>query len=605
MQNYFIDTDLREKIGGAIIILLLLLIIAGLAYHQILKHKMFFEQSESNRIRVQPIIPKRGLIYDRNLQVIADNRLSFTVSLVPFERVDDITIPRLSELLGMDEESIEKRAKTNFISRYIPTPIKRGLGVDVISILEERGQFFPGVTYSAESVRRYADSLSAATFIGHVGEVSPDEISSNSGNDYRLGSMVGKQGIEKTYDRLLRGIEGTEFIEVSAKGQIVGSYEGKEKIPAVPGSDIVLTIDKDLQRFIVSQFDSLDFSGAVVVMNPNTGGVLGLASFPDFDANIFSGVIPPEIWQKIISDTNHPLLNRPLTGLYPPGSTTKLITAGAALELNLVTPGYLLKPCYGGMQFGNRFFKCWDRAGHGKLDMYGSIEQSCDVYFYQVGQMMGVDGWSEYAVKCGFGKKTGIDITGELAGIVPNSKYYDKLYGPRNWSPYLILNLAIGQGEFTITPLQLAQFYCGLANNGVVFKPHLLKEVIHPDGSVETLMPIASFTLPFSSKTLNVLDSSLELVVQGENGTARGRRNQYYNISGKTGTAQNPHGEDHSWFACFAPSDKPEIVVVVLVENAGHGSEVAAPIAGGILRHYLVDEEILVDELKIIDEDDI
>nr|MBN2278583.1 penicillin-binding protein 2 [candidate division Zixibacteria bacterium] len=591
MKSFFIGTDLREKIGGAFVILALLAVIGGLVYHQVLKHRMFQEQSESNRIRIQPVIPKRGLVYDRNLQVIADNRLSFTVSLVPFERVKDVTLPRLSVLLEMDEDDIEKRAKANFISRYIPSPIKRGLGIDIISILEEQGQSYPGITYSAESVRRYADSLSAATFIGHIGEVSPEEIKSGGERDYRLGSLVGKQGIEKTYDRLLRGIEGTEFIEVSARGQIVGPYEGKEKTPAVPGNDLILTIDRDLQRFIVSQFDSLDYSGAVVAMDPRTGDILGLASFPDFDANIFSGVIAPEIWEQIVSDSNHPLLNRPLTGLYPPGSTAKLITAGAALELGLVTEEYLLKPCFGGMQFGNRFFKCWERGGHGKLNMVHAIEQSCDVYFYQLGQMMGVDAWGEYARRCGFGKKTSIDLPGELAGIVPNSAYYDKLYGPHKWTPYLVLNLAIGQGEFTITPLQLAQFYCGLANEGKVYRPHLLKEIIHPDGSHEDVAPVLSFTLPFSKKTMTILTEALELVVQGERGTARGLRNKYYNISGKTGTAQNPHGEDHSWFAAFAPSDDPRIVVVALVENAGHGSEVAAPIAGRIMRYYLTQKD--------------
>jgi len=589
MRHLSTTTDTRVKIAGALGLLALLVIVGTLFYQQIFRHRFFAEQSENNSIRVQPVVPKRGLVFDRNMQVLSDNRLSFTVSLVPFERVENITVPKLARLLGIDSAEVEKRARANFVSRYMPTPIKRGLGIDTVSILEEQVQYYPGITYSAESVRRYPDSISAETFLGHVGEVSPDEIKSEKQNDYHLGSLIGKSGIEKSYDLLLRGLEGTKYIEVSAKGRPVGPYKGKQEIPAIPGTDLVLTIDKELQQFVVKNFDSVQCCGAVVAMNPKTGGVLALASFPHLDPNIFSGVIPSDIWQAIVSDTNHPLLNRPLAGLYPPASTSKLITAGAALEMGIVSEYSKLKPCFGGMQFGNRFFRCWAPAGHGKVDVHGSIEQSCDVYFYQIGQIMGVDAWGEYAEKCGFGRKSGIDLTGEKAGIVPSSEYYDNLYGPRKWSPYLILNLAIGQGEFTITPLQLAQFYCGLANDGKVYQPHLLKQVIEPSGEFHETKPILSLTLPFSQKTLKILRESLKLVIDGENGTARSLRNDAYKIAGKTGTAQNPHGDNHSWFSCFAPADDAEIVVVVLVENAGHGSEVAAPLAGKIMKYYLVD----------------
>ncbi len=587
MSGQTVSKTTRVIIAAGVLSIMLLILIGGLVYHQIIRYHEFFEQSESNRIRVQPIVPKRGLILDRHREVIADNRLSFTVSIVPFERVSNVTIPQISQLLDMDSLTIEKKAAANYISRYIPSPIKRGLGVDVVSILEEQSKDFPGVTYSVESVRRYAENISAATFVGHVGEISSEELKTNQYRDYRPGSMIGKEGIEKTYDRLLRGIEGTEYVEVSARGQIVGTYEGRKRIPAVPGNDLILTIDKDLQAFAVNTFDSLHQNGVIVAIDPRNGEILALASFPYFDPNIFSGVIPPDEWQAIVSDTNHPLLNRPLAGLYPPGSTVKPLTAGAALELGLITDTYKLKPCLGGMQFGNRYFRCWDAAGHGKLDMYSAIEQSCDVYFYQVGQMLGVDAWSEYAAKCGFGKKAGIDIPGELSGVLPSSGYYDDLYGSSNWSRNLILNLAIGQGEFAVTPLQLAQFYCGLANHGRVYRPHLLKGIIFPDGASENINAVVSYTLPFSQKDLNILGKALKMVVAGDKGTAKAIRNKNYDISGKTGTAQNPHGENHSWFVGYAPSEAPEIVVTALVENAGHGSEVAAPLAAKVINYYL------------------
>jgi penicillin-binding protein 2 len=457
----------------------------------------------------------------------------------------------------------------------------------VISILEEQARDYPGISYSVESVRRYQNDISAGTFIGYTGEVSPKELESEIYKDYRPGSLVGKKGVERTYDHRMRGLEGTRYVEVSARGQIIGKYRDKPEIPPRPGNDIVLTIDNDLQRFIVANFDSVKCCGAVVAMEPHNGAILALASFPEFDPNLFSGVIPPKVWDSINTDTTYPLFNRPLTGEYPPGSTTKLITAGAVLEEKLVTPTFLLESCRGGMQFGNRFFRCWDPAGHGRTNVYEAIEQSCDVYFYQVGKMLGIDTWADYARQCGFGKETGIDIPSEKKGVVADTEFFDKRDGKGKWSPNEALNLAIGQGAFSVTPLQLAQFYCGLANGGVVYRPHLIKEFLKADGSIEAFRPEVSFRLPFTKTTLEVLTQALDSVVQGDHGTARGQQNEFFRIAGKTGTAQNPHGDDHAWFACYAPCDNPRIVVVVLVENAGHGSEEAAPLAGKILKYYL------------------
>jgi len=538
MRDSGTDKGLRIGIASIFLVLAFLAIISGLFYHQVILYNKYIVESENNRIRIQPIIPKRGVIYDRNNKVIADNRLSFTVSIIPFEKQKGVTIRRLMDLLDMDSTTIVKRAAANFISNHIPSPIKRGLDIDVISILEEQGEKYPGITYSIESVRRYQSDIAAETFIGYVGEVSPEEIKAFPDREYRPGSLIGKKGIEKTYDHYLRGMEGTEYIEISAKGKIIGPYRGKEKIPAVPGDDISLTIDIDLQRVIVDNFHSLDTQfccGAIVAIDPRNGEILGLASFPQLDPNIFSGPIPPDIWQGIISDSTHPLLNRPLAGIYPPGSTTKLVTAD----------------------------------------------------FYQIGLLIGIDPWYDYVTDCGFGKKTGIDIPGEVPGIAPNSDYLDELYGVKKWTHFLMLNLAIGQGEFTVTPLQLTQLFCGFANKGMIYRPHLLRERLRYDGSIVKIAPAPSFRLPFSEKTLEILNESLKLVVQGEHGTARGRKNKAYNISGKTGTAQNPHGENHSWFVAFAPSEDPRIVVTALVENGGHGSDVAAPLVGKIIDYYL------------------
>jgi len=293
----------------------------------------------------------------------------------------------------------------------------------------------------------------------------------------------------------------------------------------------------------------------------------------------------------ISSDSSHPLLNRPITGQYPPGSTAKLLTVGAGLEERLITPNTTFRPCLGGYRFGNRVFHCWELKGHGVLTASHAIEQSCDIYMYQLGQKLGVDGLSRYYALCGFGRPTGIEVTSEMPGLNPSSEYYDQRYGKRKWSQGLVLNNAIGQGEILVTPLQLAQFYCGLANRGPVYKPHMVKTITYPNGSTRTTAPTLSFVLPFSRETMDVLQQGLYLVVNGDRGTARSLRNKGYTIGGKTGTAQNPHGQDHSLFVGIAPLEAPEIVVCAIVENAGHGSVVAAPVAGKVIDAYMAKKQ--------------
>ena len=455
-----------------------------------------------------------------------------------------------------------------------------------MAILEEQNKEFPGVTYQMEQVRQYNRELGAESFTGYVGEVSVDELGREAKGDFRLGSIIGKKGIEKQYDYLLRGREGTAYIEVSASGQILGPYEEKHPTPAIPGASLVLSIDNDLQRACTEALDTF-CCGAIVALDPRTGELLAMTSYPSYDANIFSGVIPESLWLEIRSDSLHPLLNRPLSGLYPPGSTVKFIPIGAGLEEGIITENSTFKSCLGGMQFGNRFFRCWLAGGHGSLSSVHALEQSCDVYLYQLGLKLGIDKLAEYYGKCGVGMATGIDLPAELPGLNPTSQWYDQHYGVNKWTRALALNNSIGQGELLVNPLQLARFFCGLANGGIVYQPHIVKRIIYPNGNETVIALRQSFKLPFKESTLNILKEGLRLVVEGERGTAKRLKNKYYTIGGKTGTAQNPHGEDHSWFVGVAPLDKPEIVVCAIVENAGHGSEVAAPLVGQVIRAYM------------------
>ncbi len=582
-----IPLEHRERLSLVVLVILFTTLVGGAVRLQVLKHQELTERSEHNRIRVMPIIPPRGKVFDRSGNIIIDNRPSYTVAIVEAEFDTVRVLPKLGSLLGLEPAVIRERQLRNMVSRYQPAPVKRDVDFDIIAILEEQMTGFQGVTYQIEQVRQYRKETLGSSFTGYVGEASREELEAEHLPERRLGTMIGKKGLEKRYDQALRGREGTAYLEVSASGQVLGLYREKKPQPAQPGADITLTIDLDLQQACRGILDSF-CCGAIVAVDPRNGDVLALASYPDYDANMFSTVIPESAWVDLTRNLTHPLLNRPLNGLYPPGSTVKPVTVGAALERGLISAQSTLKPCTGGFKFGNRIFHCWELRGHGFLTAAHAIEQSCDVFMYQLGLKLGVDELSRTFAECGFGQKTGIDLPGESEGLNPNSRYYDDRYGQRGWTAALVLNNSIGQGELLVTPLQLAQLYCGLANkNGAVYRPHILKSIHHANHTVEEYTPQIKFSLPFSNQTLDLLREGLRLVVAGEHGTARSLRNNRYSIGGKTGTVENPHGENHSWFVGFAPLEAPEIVVAVIVENAGHGAEVAAPIAGEILKRHM------------------
>jgi penicillin-binding protein 2 len=602
MRHYGIPLERKERISLTVVFILFLIVAGGLVRLQIVQYPELARQSENNRIRVVPIVPQRGLVTDREGRIIIDNRPSYTVAVVPAEVSPNTTLPNLSALLDLDTTEIKKRIKKNMVSRYQPAPVKRDVELETVAILEEQMTHFPGVTYQMEQVRQYREGMVAESFTGYVGEVYQQDLERSGVADLRLGSMIGKKGLEKQNDHLLRGQEGATCLEVAASGQVLGPFEGKHEIPAVAGANITLSIDVDLQQACAEALDTF-CCGAVVALDPRNGEVLAMASYPGYDANIFSSVVPESLWQAMSGDTTHPLLNRPLNGNYPPGSTVKFVTVGAALEEAIINENTTQKPCTGSFRFGNRVFHCWELRGHGSLTAAHALEQSCDIFMYQLGLKLGIDRLSHYFALCGFGRLTGIDLPGESPGLNPNSVYYDKRYGENQWTRALVLNNAIGQGEILVTPLQLAQFYCGLANNGIVYRPRIVKMISYPGGQECTLSPQVSFTLPFSSNTMRVLMDGIRLTVEGEHGTGRSLKNERYSIGGKTGTAQNPHGENHSWFVGIAPLEAPEIVVCAIVENAGHGSEVAAPMVGKIIAHFM-EKKSARSGLSMTDEED-
>jgi penicillin-binding protein 2 len=562
------------------------LLMGRMFYMQTFQHKDYFEISEENRIRIVPEIAVRGKMIDRNGRLLVDNRPSYVVAAVPNEVSDlDLISSNLSTLLDISEERISTKIRGSRFRRHEPVRLKRDAPFEIVCRIEEASDDYPGVVLQLDQSRNYPPRGSVAHLLGYLSEVTETELDRQRGKGFHSGSLVGRKGIEKAYDDFLRGKDGTRYLEVSAEGRIIGPLKERDPIEATPGYDVRLTIDYDLQLHGESLFgDTL--TGAAVALDPNTGAILAFVSQPSFDANLFTGPLSREDWEGLSTDERHPLLNRCIQATYPPGSIYKLIVAGAGLESGAINADTRFLACTGGYRYGNRVFKCHKLSGHGVLTVIDAIAASCDVYFYQLGRELGLKRFAEYAKSCGFGAPVGIDLADEASGLVPDKDYYDNRFGEGKWPSSLILNLAIGQGENLVTPLQMAVFYGALANGGRIMRPHALQSLVTPQGEI-LKEPEEIGRLPFSESTLRILDSALIDVVNGRLGTAHLAQVERTLVAGKTGTAQNPHGNDHAWFCAFAPAHDPKIAIACIVENAGHGGSVAAPIVASMIERYL------------------
>ncbi len=553
---------------------------------QLLRGDHYHEISQENRMRVVPETATRGLIVDRQGEELVGHRPSFVISVIPHEiRRHPTVLENLATNLTAEYDDLRQKVRAGRALPFWPVVLRRDVDLRSLCYFEERIQDYPGVLFQTVPARRYAPGGWTGPLLGYTREVTARELADNPDSDLRPGNQIGATGIEKVYDRQLRGIDGLRYLEVSALGRVVGPMPGATDQSPVPGALTMLTIDRDLQDLADSLLGEYG-SGSAIAIEPSTGEILCFVSHPGFSANHFSGRVPSNVWNRLLADSLRPLLNRGIKGLYPSASVAKLWVAGAALEKGVITEHMTFKPCYGGLQIGNRYFRCHKPSGHGKLTVVDAIAQSCDVYFYQVGLKMGIDTWAEYTRLCGMGRNTGIDLPGEDPGLVPDSDYYDRRYGRRGWTKTLAANLAIGQGELLTTPLQIAQFISGVANDGQVMKPHLLRGHRTPGRGWKITKPEVSFTFPFSKKTMDIIQAGAVAVVADEDGTARSQQNPYFSLAGKTGTAQNPHGNEHAWFVAYAPVENPLISVAVLVENAGHGSVAAAPLARKIIEAY-------------------
>ena len=558
---------------------------------QILDHSKYQLQSETNRLRQIPLPAPRGIITDRNGKILAENLTGYTVSLLPADE-DSLraTLRRVAPIVKVDSLAIERLLIRYRRTPYLPVTVLPSATFAVVSALEERRLIFPGLLIQPEPRRHYPDSSLVAHLVGYVGELTEAERAQRRFATVRLGGLLGKGGLERQYDDTLRGADGVRFVEVSALNRVVREAGAAARLPPVPGRALHTTIDLELQRYIAQIFPAGQ-RGAVLALNPNTGEILALYSAPGFDPNAFVGGVDPDYWRRLNVSEAHPLFDRTIQARYPPGSTWKLAMAAMALRRGVVTLRSRMPiPCRGGLQYGNRFFRCWSAQGHGDLVLADAIAQSCDVYFYQLGLKLGLTSLFEDATGLGFRSRTGIDLPGEITSEFPSgTDYYDRVYGPRRWTSAVTLNLAIGQGENAQTLVNMVRFYQMLASDGRARSLYL----VHPSSSGPTP------SLGLSPEHLAGLRQAMTWVVQ--RGTARGagRFGGTIEIAGKTGTAQNPHGPAHGWFIGFAPAEKPEIVVGAIVEFAREGPYVA-PLVTRVIGHYLGVDTTLASKIRIV-----
>ncbi len=575
------------KVGILIVIGLLAFRVWQLQIHEGDRYRGL---SEDNRTRTVLLEPARGLVYDRNGALLANNVPSFGL-YVTLEDVPDreALIRQLVDLIGLDEELVrEKLAGAG--SRFVPRKIKDRLTLRDAALIESRRFDLPGLMVQAESQRNYPAGVTGSHLVGYVGEVSEAQLNHPEFSDLHQGSVVGQYGVELTFDRFLRGRAGERVVEVDARGhekRTVRVYKPQA------GDDLYLTIDIRLQH-LAEDLLGEEF-GAIVALDPTNGELLALASRPAFNPNALSRELTKKQWATVVNHAGRPLTNRATQGQYPPGSTLKIVMAAAALETNTIVPSTEIG-CSGGYRFGRRVYRDWKAGGHGLMNVHGALVDSCDVFFYTVGQRMGIETMAAYMSRFGLGQQTGVDLPSEQSGIVPSPAWKKKVK-KEPWFPGETISASIGQGFITVTPIQMAQVTATVANDGVSFRPHLVGAVMErTTGRVQELPIVARGRLNLRKKTLRIIKEAMKEVVT--EGTARRAESTLITIAGKTGTAQTvslrigakddvpKKLRDHAWFVAYAPADHPRIAVAVLVEHSGHGGSAAAPLAKELIETF-------------------
>jgi len=615
----------RYKYLYFIVGLFFITVLLRLWYLQLYKGNEFFLYAERNRMWQEKDRAPRGMIFDRNGKLLVDNQLSFDVIVRPqyldeFEDEDkeglstkEKTLKKLSELIKVPLEDIKlKLLKAKNLPVFYPIVVAEDVDRDRLGLVEANKLFLPGVDIMARNKRVYLYGESMAHLIGFIGEVNRPEMNRlNATYDIKnkkllLGDSVGKFGLEKTLDLELRGIDGAEYVIVDANGRMKSAEEAKAifgDLPvtkSVPGNNLTLTIDSELQDIAYKYFKEGNRKGAAIAIDPRSGEVLVMFSYPSFDPTIMSLGVTPEMLNELRSNPFKPFYNKTIQNHYSPGSTFKPLVALTALEEGDVNDTSTIN-CAGQLWFGNRYFHCHKKQGHGNINLHDGITRSCDIVFYKLGIKLGVDKVFKYASKLGLSQKTGIDLPDETSGLMPSSKWKMDRFGVR-WMQGEDLSMAIGQGYDLVTPLQLVDLYAGMAT-GKIYRPYVVKKMLDVDGKViSTTVPKVNSTIDIKPMNKEFLMKALWGVVNEQSGTAWNYRVDGLDIAGKTGTVQlsSIRAEDiykkcenlpelkryHGWFVGFAPYDKPEIAVAVIAEHSCHGSSASAPLVRDIIKAY-------------------
>lgn len=569
-----------------IIITISLVILSRVFYLQIIQYDLYSALGERNSVRQESISPARGLIYDRNGKLIVDNEPIFTLTIIP-ANFNKSNIPLLADLIGVSDSLITERVTAaQKYSWHRSSKLFTEVDFATFTSIQENIWRLPGIGYQIESKRHYPTDMKASHVLGYLREA--DQTEYQNSKDLRLGDRIGKNGLELTYEQALRGELGLQYMRVNALGQQLGDYEDENiNKPPVQGDDIISTLDSDLQ--ILAEELMQGKVGAVVAMDPNTGGTLAMVSSPEFDLNKLAGRLDQDYWVSINSDSTAPLYNRAISSRQPPGSTFKPIMGIVGLHLGLITPkteiynsgAYIRGRAYG------------DTAPIGDYNLEKAITHSSNTYFFALMDMIASRGklndWSALVKDFGLGTTNNIDLPNQSRGIIPDSTYLNNRFGIRQWGIGDIINFGIGQGLISVSPLQVAQMTSSIANGGYRVQPHLVQAVRKNGKELEKL--------PQKKEKISwVKNEYLDVIKRGMRGVVTTGSGRFYanipdiEVAGKTGTAQNPHGRDHGWFTSFAPLDNPQIVVTVLVENGGYGSVSAAPVAALLIEKYLTGE---------------
>ena len=609
--------QLRILVAIAFVLILFGILLSRFVWLQIIEHEHYITMAEQNRISLVPIPPSRGVIKDRNGVVLASNFSAYTLEITPSKTGGlEATINQLAEIIDIQPKDRRRFKKLLDESRdFESIPIRTKLTDEEVARFAANSYRFPGVEIKARLFRSYPLGESASHLVGYIGRINQaDQERLRKNGDfanYRGTDHIGKVGLEQSYESMLHGTTGFEQVEIDAGGRAVRTLK---RFAPIPGKNLVLSVDIKLQQLVEAAFG--DRKGALVALDPQTGGILAFVSRPGFDPNLFVDGIDPQSWNELNTSPDKPLLNRAIRGEYPPGSTYKPFMALAALEGGHRTPSFTISdPGY--FQFGNNTFRDSKPGGNGIVDMYKSIVVSSDTYYYSLAVQMGVDNIAQFMSQFDFGSRTGVDIEGERPGILPSQEWKMKRF-KQKWYPGETVSIGIGQGYNTYTPMQMAHATATLANRGVVFKPHLVQFIEDASsGSKTQVEPNPSKTIPLKASHVDLVHRAMAGVNQQGTG-ARAFAGAPYTSAGKTGTAQvfslrgakyvessvRKNLRDHAWFIAFAPQEKPTIALAVIVENGGFGAQAAAPIARQVMDYYLLGKMPGIASAPAVSEDE-